>query len=807
MLFFATLRRDLILGWRQLVAHPIASIAVILTFAIGIGINTANFSIVNALLLAPLPFEEPKELVHLFRTEEGNKDEDRLGFSWPGLSDLQQIEVFDEVGAYSYGQRVVTSNGQDPVQISECQVSANLLPLLGTEPRIGRWFTEQQAIARNHRVALISSQLWRQRFGERSDITSQLIRLDGIDYEIFGVMPENFSFPFGSIKVWTPAVDDSGGSRVQRNLNVVARFSERVSFAVASKHAETLFAQLDRDHHGDEDASRLRVVPLREALVFFYDMVLVLMALATAANFLILVIVCSNVAILMVVRLSERRRELALRQSLGASRLRLILQVLVQGFLLSLIGAVLGLGVASLNLKLSARAIPEELYRAGTLGLDLRAFLFALAMAVLSTLLFALLPALRGTRDLIGDIRAAADGIGVKAGKLRRGAIVNQVLSLMVLVMGTVTVSRSFQAMQAVDTGFDSNGVLSFEIHLSGDRYHSVKERRGVFDNIKSGLEALPGASSVAYMTSLPLNFDSSTRKYRLPSEVAAGEKSWRSAREHRVSPDYFSTMDVALRSGRLFEASDHSETQRVAVVSATMGRRLWPQEEAVGERLTIIYSGKEREVHIIGVVEDTANFLLGEPKQPILYLSQAQFPARRNFFLVRSLSDPLALTSSARRVVERTDPLISLGDFRLMTEVVETSLTPWRLAAKSMMALAGLSMVLAAIGIYGLSAYTTATRAREFSIRLAIGARRQTIAWMLLKQTLKTVILGIGLGLGIYALLVQMLDRFISGVSVVDPRVVLIAASIVILTTLAASALPLLRVFRLDPSRTLRYE
>ena len=802
--------QDLRIGARRLLRSPGFSASAIAVLALGIGANTTNFNVVNAVLLRPLPYANPDRLVHLYRTEP-QRGLDSLRFSFLLFLDLQAgADGFSALGAYSYGNRNLDGGDGEPENLTVGRLTPNLLPILGVQPALGRAFTEDEARPGNDRVALLGDGLWRRRFAASRDVVGKTIELDGEAFTILGVMSPEFNFPFSKMKLWTPvAVDLEKYGAADDFLQPVGRLKPGVAAGEAQARLAALFARL-RPRYGSLPADgSLRAVPLRQALVFFYDTVRLMMALSMVAHLFVLLIVCANVANLMLSHALGRQRDMALRAALGASRGRLIRQLLTEGLVLALVATAFGTALAYWDTALMGGLIPEGLFRVGTIAVDGQALVFALAVALLTTLLFALAPALQATRiDVVEALKeGGSTSAGRRAGRLRDVMIVAEVAAAVVLLVGTVMMVQSFERLRRVDPGFDAGSVLSLEVRITKAQYPTAEAVTAFFAEVIDRARAIPGVAAAAVVDPLPLNFEAYEHRFEIAGRPpsTADEKLY--AREHAVSADYFSTMEIPMLAGRSLE--DRAGGPAEVVVDRAFAEKYWPQASAVGERLLLhdVGAGKPVGATIVGVVGDTKNFLVNEQTAAIVYLPQTLDPQRRNFLVVRTAGPPLSVAADVREAVRAVGRGVPVTKVRSMEQVVAESVQPWEITALALAALAVLALVLAGLGIYGVVAYGVRQRVREIGVRMALGASRRQIASMILGHGARLAAVGLLLGLLLAIGLTQFLGKVLYGVGSFSPVALAGTALLLAATAVVASLVPTRRALRLDPTAALRAE
>jgi len=805
--------QDLRIGVRRLLGSPGFTASALLVLALGVGANTANFSIVNAVLLRPLPYADPDRLVQVYRTEP-RRELDGLRVSLPLYLDLVAgADVFADLGAYTYSSSNLGGGEGEPENLTVGRLTTNLLPLLGVRPALGRAFSEQEGRPGGDRVALLSDGLWRRRFAANREVLGRTIELDGEGYTVIGVMAPDFNFPFGEVQLWTPAPLALGARAATDDyLQPVGRLKPGIGVGEARAELAELFKQLRPRYPSLPADGSLRAVPLREALVFFFDTVRVMMLLSVVAHLFVLLIVCANVAGLMLGQAAGRQRDIAMRSALGATRNRLVRQLLVEGLLLALTAAVLGTMLAYWVAGLAGGLLPAALYRVGVIAVDGQALLFTLAVAVVTTLMFALVPALQATKvDLVESLKEGGSGTagGRRTGRLRNLMVITQVAAAVVLVVGTALVVQSFEHLRHIDTGFDAGPVLTLEVRIAKAEYPSDRAVAAFFERLVDETAGLPGVAAAAVVAPLPLNFEANERRFLIAGREPSSADERLHAREHLVSPGYFSAMGIAVLAGRGFAARGPIDGPAEVVVNRAFAETYWPGRPAVGEQLELqdLSGDGTARATVVGVVADTKNFLVNEAPQAIVYLPQSLEPQRRNFLVVRTGGPPLAAAASVRAAVQTVGRGVPVSKVRTMEQVVAGSLQPWEIAAKVLAGLAALALVLAGVGIYGVVTYSVRKRVREIGVRIALGATSRQVAALTLGEGARLAAVGLVLGLLAAIGLARLLASVLFGVGALD--VVALAGSVLAIgaTVFVATLVPTRRALRLDPTVALRGE
>jgi putative ABC transport system permease protein len=802
-----TLFQDVRFGLRMLRKNPGFSLIAILTLALGVGANTAIFSVVNALMLRPLPFPDAERLVWV---EEVSKQTNDSQPAWGGhfLAWQGQSQTLAGIAAIDGGTRTLTGSSE-PERVEVGQVSAGCLPVLGVQPLPGgRNFSAAEDATGGARVALLSHGLWQRRFGGEQNIIGKPITLNDADFIVIGVLPANFRFFYRS-DVWVPLALDpqqqlAGETRYYGTT--IARLKPGVTREQAQAEMDTLQRayEMTRPEGKPRIESRTRLVPLQEH--FLGDTRRPLLVLLGAVA-LVLLIACANVANLLLARVVTRQKELAIRAALGAGRLRLARQMLTECLLLSLAGGAFGLLLASwltsLLGSLNSTATFGEMGRLATIAIDRRAFGFTLLISLVTGLLFGILPALRlGRPDLNVSLKEGGRGSGAQGRGLRSALMVGEVALALVLLVGAGLLIRSFVKLFDVDPGYRAENVLTARLVLP-PRYHDNPQRVHFYEQALQRLATLPGVISVGATSHLPLTGYNMGSTLRVEGHTPQPGEREPAAPVARVNPDYFRTMGISLRAGRLFNDSDNEGAPSVALLSETLARRLFPSADPLGKRLGV--SGLNTTV--IGVVNDIRYTGLDGEVEQAVYLSYRQLPRAGMALLLRSTVETSSLASALRNAVYEIDPALPVYDVMTMNERLSNSVASRRFNLLVLGGFAVLALLLAAVGVYGVIAYVVTERTQEVGIRMALGAQRADVVRLYIKQGMKLVLLGVALGtLGAFAL-TQVMKSLLFGVSATDAPTFAIITLLLMSVALLACYLPARGAAKVDPLIALRHQ
>jgi putative ABC transport system permease protein len=790
----------------------------VITLGLGIGANTSIFSVVNGVLLRPLPYREPQRLVRIY-SEFPTMKLQKFWLSPPEFLDIQkEAKSWEAIGAWAPGGQNIGTAGE-PLRVTAAAITRSLIDTLGVQPERGRNFSPEEDRNGGPNVALISHGLWQRAFGSEADIIGKQIQVNSQSTTVIGVMPQTFSFPPGSndqVDVLLPFQFDPAnpGGRGSHFLSVIGRLKPGVNMDQARSEFTSLMAGW-----ASEKRDRHLLDPQRHPVLLFglhedvtrsaRAAVLMLMG---AVGF-VLLITCVNVANLLLARAEARHREFAVRLALGAGMRRMVRQFLAEGFVLVLLAAALGTPLAFLGLKLLLLFAPDSVPRTGDIRVDLPVLGFTLAVSVVAVVLFAVAPLIQiREQNLANWIRGAGQRtIGAGGQAVRKTLVVTEIALAVVLVIGSGLMIRAFWKLQQVNTGFDPNGVLSFSVNLPGTAYKNP-DRLRFADAVEQRLASLPGVTSASLAEGLPplrrINANDTEIEgfQQTPDGPAQNVDYW-----NVVGNDYFKTMKIRTIEGRVFEpADDNDSAQRVVVVNQSLAKRFW-KGSPIGRRVNPGFADPKVWATIIGVVEDTKNAGMDKPAGPELYLPShqiAQFGLSTDMnFVVRSDGDPRAVASSIRAVIREVDPSLPVYGLSPMSEVVAKSMVQPRFLSLLLATFSGIALFLAAIGIYGVMAYSVAQRTQEIGVRMALGAQRQHVLRLIFSQGFVLLMIGVVIGLGGAFALTRLLRTLLFEITPTDPLTYSGVVALLIIVAFLACYVPARRATKVDPLVALRYE
>ncbi len=803
--------RDVRYGIRTLARTPGFTAVVVLTLALGIGANTAIFSVLNAVVLRPLPFHDPERLVMIWETDPPRGNMQSVA-SYPSVQDWRSQSRSLKYIATFLPQMHTLTGVERPEPLEGARVSAEFFPMLGVRPALGRTFLPEDDRVGAANVAILSDDLWRRRFGGDPAVVGGTLSLDGIEFTVVGVLPAGFDFPvrIAGAEVWTPtALDES--FLPERGLRVVmaaGRLKPGVTLAQGQADMDAVIRSLQEQHPRIYEESGIRLVPLHEQVVGDVRPALLIFLGAVG---LVLLIACANVASLLLARGAGRRAEFAVRAAVGAGRLRLVRQLLTESVLISLFGGALGVLVALWGLETLVAVVPAELPRAGQISLDGRVLAFAAAITLLTGLLFGLAPVLGVLRrDLHESFKEAGRAQGVPARHGLRGAlVVAEVALALTLLAGAGLLTRSFQRLVNVDPGFDTGNLLTFYMDAGFSKPMNSPQRAALYEEIRERLAALPGVESVVAGTSLPLwgsrigfGVVIEGRPDPSPSEV-------QSARYCAVTTGYFRSLGIPLLKGRTFTDRDRLGSPGVMVINEAMARRFFPDEDPLGQRIgagMILWEDEPRSFEIVGIVGDARESLSSEP-QPYMYVPSLQQTWPFMAFALRSTVDPGRLVGAVRAEVASLTREEAAFEFMTMDERSATGVAQQRFAMFLLAAFGAVALILAALGIYGTLSYFVAQRTHEVGVRMALGAQRGSVLRLVLKRGLTLTAIGLLIGLVVSLASARVLSSQLYETDPTDP-ISFIAVSLLLgIVALLACFLPAHRATRVDPVVALRCE
>ena len=819
-----TFLKDLRHASRVLIAAPAFTIAALLSLAIGIGANTAIFSIVDGLLLHPLPYADAERLVILWNRSPGlNIAED--WFSTAQYFDIKNGHHGFEQIAIAIGDNYNLTGSGEPERVGTIRISSSLLSLLGQRAALGRTFLTDEDRPGRNATAILSYGIWARRFGSDPRVLGRKIILNGLPYEVVGIMPRSFSLPRevmptldgaeqAEILLPLPMPADAAQNRDHEDYNIIGKLKPGVSVQQAQAEMDTITARLRHEHpevYPPNGGLTFSIVPLLEQVVGNVRHTLYL--LLGAVGF-VLLIACTNLANLQLSRGLARQKEMAVRSALGASRLRIVRQLLTENMLLAFAGGALGVAFAFLALRCVRLLGPQSVPRLNDVGIGLSALAFTFLICVLSAILFGLAPALRVSRidvqTVLRDTSRTSSGVSAIWGRgnnLRRSLVIAEIALCVILLIGAGLLIRSFVRVRDVDPGFNPHHVLTLELTMTGERYKDRTAVLAAYRELRMRLESLPGVTYAGAVTSLPLSqmfaWGPITVEGRIPPP---GEK-FINADVRMINGHYFQAMEIPLREGRLFNDNDTADKPRVAIIDDYMAQQLWPNQDPIGKRLHIgsINETDSPWITVVGVVGRIKQYTLDSDSRIAYYLPQTQYVTRAMNVVMRAGGDPVDLTGAVKRQIREINPDLPLYNVSTMQKRFDNSLARRRFTMLLLGTFAAISLGLAIIGIYGLIAYLVGQGSREVGIRLALGATPANIKMLIVRGGMTLAFWGVGIGI-LSALAVGRLMRsLLFGVGANDLLTFIAVPSLLASIAFVASYIPARRASRIDPSISLR--
>jgi putative ABC transport system permease protein len=810
---------DLRFAVRVLRRQPGFTVVVLVTLMLGIGANTAIFTVVDAALLRPLPYREPDRLVHLWETHRGDVS-DRSEASYPDFLDWRsRSRAFAAIEGYDPTNLTVTADGTEPVMLRGARVTPGFFPMLGVKPILGRAFLPEESVAGGAPVVLLTHGFWQRRLGGDPRVIGRPLILDRRRYAVVGVLPRDFHFaPVEDAELWLP-IDPAvrrASERFNHWLNVVARLKPGVTFTAARSDLSAVMRHLGAQYPETNAGRDVALVPLREEIVGAVRPTLLVLFGAVGC---VLLVACVNVAGLMLARSAARGREIAVRSALGAARSRIVRQLLAESALLAVAGGLLGAVTAQLGVRLIVAALPAEITSGMPYLQHLRVegavLAYAGGLAVAAGLLSGLAPALYVSRPSTAELlrRGGRTGTGAAKPRLRGALVAAEIALTMVLLVAAGLMTRSLGQLLRVDAGFDAEHVLTARVALSGAAYDSAERQQRFFETLVGRVAALPGVRAAGAVSNVPL-VGGGTNTFRAEGWPEPDPASRPEATMRGVAGDYFRAMAIRVVAGRLFTSRDRAGAPPVLVVSAGLARRLFGgAASAIGQRLRF-YAFPESAWTIVGVVGDVKTGRLDADAPPTIYYTHLQGAENRMSIVGRTRDtrdggsvDPVALAGAVRREVHALDPTVPVYQVRTMAQQIARSpavLARW-LPMRLVGAFAAAALALAVVGIYGLVAYTVAQRTQELGIRIALGAQRRNILSLVVREAALLAVAGVGVGLVAALWATRMLGSLLYGVGPTDPLTYVAVAALLGGIALAASYVPARRAARVDPMVALR--
>jgi putative ABC transport system permease protein len=805
-----TFLRDLFYTIRTLRKSPGFAVVAIGTFALGIGANTAIFTIVNAVLLQPLPYAEPQQLV-LFWQHAANPA-NRTSFSLPRFEMLrdQSKELGVDLAAYAE-ESVTLASGQEPARVQAARISANFLPLLGVPPALGRTFSTLEDSPAGSPVVILSDTLWRRRFSADRSILGKSIAVDGQSRAVVGILPAGFRFSGQSPDLWIPRVFDTSifsEAIIRRGatfLTVIGRLQPDVSMTQAAANLQVLSGRYVKDHRGNTDATFFPALgSLHEETV---SDARTMLGVLWAAVGCVLLIACANVANLLLARGAAREKEITVRIAVGASRSHIISQLVTESLFIAMCGGLLGLPLADWGVRMLLLLDPANLVPVGEVHADATVLLFTFAVSLIIGVLFGLAPAILSARaDVQQGLQASSRGTSgkISSRRLRSALIIAEVAVSLVLLVGAGLLMQSFSRMRGMSTGAQPAHVLTMQLALPPTSYQKPEARAAFYDHLLQRVQALPGVVAAGAASRLHITQSAVAYLFRLDGAPDLGPKN-PAARARIVSDGYFRALGIPLLRGRGFDAHDNASALPVMIVNESFARRYFPGKNAIGER--VVYSTDRIRCQIVGIVGDVRASLSDLQSREEMYVPYTQKPWLTMTLAVRYAGDPQTIVPAIQAELHAIDKGQALSRIQTMEQAMAETLNQPRTTATVVLAFAFAALALAALGLYGVMAYTVTQRTREMGIRMALGARPAEVRNLIVRQSMKLVAAGIAIGVPLAAVVARLYASLLFGTTAFDPLTFGVVVVIITLVAMLASYLPARRATAVDPMMVLRAE
>jgi predicted permease len=813
--FIADTVQDIRYAVRQLTGNPVFTAVIVLTLALSIGANSAIFSVIDSVLLKSLPYQQPERIARIFLT---SADYPKFPLNPFDFRDFRtRSKSFDGLAAFTRGDLQLSGSSGEPEHLNGFRVTSGYFRVLGLHPQLGHEFDEKAEIPGNELQVILSDRLWRTQFGGATDILGRKITLDSQPYTVVGVMPpgtkhpgnEYHSVSYGDdVDLWSPfTFEGDPAQRGSHYIEGIGRLKDGVTPEQAQSEMSSLMVQIAREHGDGSTNWKVLVNPLYLEVVGSSRRILLVLLGAVG---MVLLIACANAANLLLARAAARQREIAVRLALGASRSRLIRQLLTESLLIALLGGGLGLAMAVGGVKALVSLLPANFPRVHEIHVSTPVFLFTFLISALTGILFGLVPAIQASRidpkQGLHEGGRSATGSG-RSSRLRNVLVVSEVSLACVLLVGAGLMLRSLLNLLHLDPGFQQQHVLTANLSLPPANYKKNADIARFYDRLDRDLSAIPGVESAGIGSDLPwTGYDENSSFYIEGKQPAPHEEFH--GRYHVATPDYFRSLGIPLVRGRFYTRSDDSDAHNVMIINQALATQYWPKEDPVGKRMTFTDKPTDKDwftvVGIVGDVKDTPN---SPAAVPAFWWSALQQPFTDMSLVVRANSSPELLGDAVRQAVRRIDPSLAVADVQLMDQITDASVATPRFAFVLVGLFAGLAILLAAIGSYGVIAYSVSQRTPEFGLRMALGAQRTDVLRLVLKQATKLVLTGTAIGVILALIMGRVLTSLIYDVSPADPLTFTVVGLGVIIIAIFACYIPALKATKTDPTIALRAE
>lgn len=804
------LLQDLRYGIRTLLKHPMFALIAIATLALGTGASTAIFTVVDAALLRGLPYRSPERLYHLWEITP-QKQFSQREFSYPDYQDYQQNSVFEGLAAYTGGNGILSGNGE-PQQVFAPSASANFFSVLGVDPVIGRTFQPGEDTPGAPRVTVLTYALWQGRFGGDPGVIGRTLTINGQNYVVIGVLPATFQFAMRPADLWLPyqPTQNQLTRRFMHGTNLIGRLKSGVTVAQAQSELSVIASRIEQQYSDSHTGTGIKIVPMHEQVVGSVRPIL--LVLLAAVGF-VLLIACANVASLLLTRSLARQKEVAIRSALGASRRRVVRQLLTESLLLSLVGSAAGLLIAYVGVKGLVATLPQNQLNAmpflKTLQIDGGILGFAFILSLLTGLLFGLAPALQSSKLALSEVlKEGGRNMSAGAGQRLRGAmVITEIALAVVLLVGAGLMMKSLLRLLQVNVGFPTQNVLTMTMVLPAAKYTEVNQQISFNEQVTETIQSLPGVAGAGTVNILPVNPGNTTR-FMIEGDPIPPPGQEIEANIRTVNDTYFQTLGVPLIAGRRFDNRDKMDAPGVVIIGKNVADKMFAGRDPIGKRIS--YSAIQGQPDlIVGVVGDVKITGLDEAVKPVIYYPFRQSPSIFANLVVRTNGDPTAVANSVRNEIRKLEPDTALFNVRTLDQMISASPASFmrRFPALLISIFAAVALVLASIGIYGVVSYSVSQQTHYIGVRMALGARPADILRMILKQGLVLALAGVAIGVGIALAMMRLLSNLLYEVKTNDAVTFVVVAGSLFVVALIACYLPARRATKVDPLVALRYE
>ncbi len=801
--------QDIRYAIRMMFKNPGFTLVALITLALGIGANTAIFSLVNGLLLRPLPYGTPERIVMVWQDYSRRSGVEREWTSADTFFDWRdQNHVFEGISVIDAWLPTISAG--EPEQISGATATYNIFSVLGVSPAIGRTFVAEEDKPNGRKVVILSDGLWKRRFGGDRNVIGKDILINGEKYSVIGVMPPRFEFPMEpTAQIWTPIQVDSTNScgRDCITLRAIARLKPGVSLAQAKSDMDLVTQRLRQQYPEQYRNVGIALTPLQEQLTEEIRQPLLVLLAAVG---LVLLITCANVANLLLVRASGRKSEIAIRSALGAGKSRLSRQLITENMLLALIGGALGIFLGVIGIDVLIRLLPEDMPIIGIhhVGIDLRVLMFTLGISLATGLIFGLIPLLQFNDPKLGESlkEGGRNRVGTGNSKIRSLLVVSEVAFALMLLIGAGLLMKSFIQLLNVNPGFQPQNVLTMQFNLPDSRYPEREQISAFYSQLVEKVKSLPGVINAGTTSALPLGGNYTDTSFLIEGQSPENRKDqgiW----YQLISSEYLQTMGIRLLKGRYFTDQDNFDAPRVVIVTESFARHYFPDGNVIGKRLNFNDPKKPLWREIVGVASDVKQFGLNKENPIAIYFHQKQSASPFVTLAIRTSGNPLNLASEIRSQVWSIDKNLAVSNVQTMEQVVGSTVNTPRITLSLIGAFATAALLLAALGLYGVVSYSAAQRTNEIGIRMALGAEQSDVLRMVVRQGMALAAIGVAIGLmGAFAL-TRLMSKLLFGVSATDPMTFVVISALLTLIALVASYIPAHRASKIDPVIALRYE